>query len=293
MLIKKVLAEFNAFNADPELTPQVRWDRLRHQFREDMKTFADLPIKYALGDSHGILLKNSKSRAQLLEALDDDEASLRSSAMSVSNLLLSRQLQLTSLAMGNMGEDEARAMIGDFVQRIEAPKNVVMSHSVDDKVHRTTPVVNIKNPVEVRKLNPRLGDENDVAIVSILAGPATVESRVTLGLISSILKTAAYDELRTQETLGYIADGGETTISNVQALSAMVQGSSKDADEMAASIHYVFSVVMPKRFRDMTDAQFKDIKASLRHEIVQPPVTDTSEFSHLPAPLTKVESASS
>jgi secreted Zn-dependent insulinase-like peptidase len=279
-LTTKVLSEFNAFNKDSSLTPQVRWDRLKHQYGEDLKTFENLPIQYAISDCRAVITKGAKSRAQLLEALENDETSLKSSAASASNLLLSRQLQLTSLAMGNMGEDEARTMIGDVVKGMESPKNVVMSQSSDAQVERITPIVNIQNPVEVRKLNPRLGDENDVAVVSILAGPATVENRVTLGLINGILQTAAFSDLRTQETLGYIAEGGQSRVSNVQGLIVLVQGSTKDADEMAASIHYVFSVVMPKRLQEMTDAQFNDIKASLRHEIATPPVTDESEFKH-------------
>lgn len=283
-LITKVLAEFNAFNKDPSLTPQVRWDRHLHQLREDLNTYSGLPITYAVADRNLLLTKGPHSRAEMLTALDKSEVTLKSVATCVSELLLSRQLHLTALAMGNMAEDEARTMIGDFLHNIESPSHVSMA-SEGGQVERLSPIVNIKKPVEVRKLNPRLGDKNDVAIVSVIVGVSTVESRVSLRLLGQILGTVAYNELRTNQQLGYIANGGEVQLSNVQLLSCAVEGDRLDADAMEASIHYVLTDLMPRRLKDLTDKEFTSYKHSLRQELLQPPLTVGDEFGHFTGPV--------
>jgi len=229
-LITQVLSEFNNFNSNSTLTPKVRFDRQLHQYREALETYSQLPISYAIGDRDVLLTKGSKSRAEYLEVLDKNLATLENSVTSVSDHLLSRQLQLTTLAMGNLGQDEAQDMIGEVVASIQSPENVEMAQSSDAKVERITPIVNLKNPVEVRKANPRHGDKNDVAVVSIISGLTTVENRVLLALISQIFSQVAFNELRTNQQLGYIANGGLVTLSNVQMLSAIVQGDRRDAD---------------------------------------------------------------
>ena len=70
----------------------------------------------------------------------------------------------------------------------------------------------------MRKLNPRPNDPNDVALVSLLYGVSDVPSRVILGVASSLLGTAAFDNLRTQQQLGYMVGGAVAPLSNVLLL---------------------------------------------------------------------------
>merc|ERR1719343_931987 len=105
---------------------------------------------------------------------------LESVTRAAEELMLSRKLQLTSLAMGNLPQSKERRS--------------KMTTSSDAKVELITPVVNPGQPIELRTKNPRDGDPNDVAVVALLGEVKTVESRVLLGLVGKILGTEAYNE---------------------------------------------------------------------------------------------------
>ena len=134
-----------------------------HQLREDLSTYSSMPISYAVGDRNLLLTKGPHSRAELLEALNSKEITRESAVTSVSRHVLSRQLQLTALAMGNMAEEDARQMMGDFMVHLQPSDadNVTMADA-DAEVQRVSPIVKINGPIEVRKLNPVHGDRNDV-----------------------------------------------------------------------------------------------------------------------------------
>ena len=97
-------------------------------------------------------------------------------------------------------------------------------------MEHVVPVVKLKNPVELRMQNPDKTDTNFVTVVSLIAGMATVESRVELGIMGELLDSVAFSELRTQMQLGYVVSAGVGLISNIQYVSCVVQGDVKDAD---------------------------------------------------------------
>jgi len=285
-LITKVVSEFNAFNRDPSLTPMVRWKRVMGQLHEDLTSYTDLPMNYAIKDRNLLLTSGEHHRTELLEELKKNIATLADASSSVSDTLLSRPLRLTALAMGNMGKDKASTMIGDFLHSIEYPAGASQAQ-IDDgaDVVRTKPILDLKRPVEVRKLNPRQGDKNDVAVVSVVAGVSTVESRVLLGLLSSLYRPLAYNELRTEQQIGYIVSASVVLLSNVHLMSCVVQGNRIGADAMEAAIHRVNMDLMPKRLEAMSDEEFQAFKQSFRQELLQPPVTMKEEFKHFKGPI--------
>jgi len=93
-------------------------------------------------------------------------------------------------------------------------------------------VIEPKTPIEVRKLNPRVGDPNHVTIVSILYGVPSIEESVMFNIIGKVLSPAAYEELRTNQQLGYVVQGELGMISNVLHAMVMVQGTTKLPDEI-------------------------------------------------------------
>lgn len=278
-LITSVVKEFNQFNDKPSLTPDMRWNKARHALREDLITYADLPLNYAVSDRNLLLTKGARSREELLHELDKNEVTKESASRSVQKLLLSRQLKLTSLAMGNMAEDDAGSIIGDFLHSIDYPKRVERAPP-DAEVERVSPIVSLPGPVEVRRRNPKNGDADDVVVVSVVHGVSTVESRVTLGLLSQLFRPLAYNELRTNQQLGYIVSAGVVLLSNVQLMSCVVQGSKLDADHMEAAVHYVLTELMPKRLKELTKEEFNAYKSSFRQDLLQPPLTMDGEFDH-------------
>merc|ERR1719265_367369 len=94
------------------------------------------------------------------------------------------------------------------------------------------PVINPGHRVELRKLNPRAGDPNHVTTVTILYGVPDIAESVTYGILSQLLQPAAYDELRTNQQLGYVVQADISASSNVLTVSVVVQGATKLPDEV-------------------------------------------------------------
>jgi hypothetical protein len=155
----------------------------------------------------------------------------------------------------------------------------------EGKVEWVTPILNLSSPVEVRRLNPRPGDPNDAVSVSILAGVTTIESRVILGLLGQILRTVAYDELRTVRQLGYVVSGGASGVSNVQLVSAVVQGKAMRADDVEAAIELVLTKLMPKHLAELEESKLENYKDSFRQDLLQPPISASQEFPHFWGPV--------
>mmetsp|Transcript_46729 Transcript_46729/g.82375 ORF Transcript_46729/g.82375 Transcript_46729/m.82375 type:complete len:1167 (-) Transcript_46729:146-3646(-) len=283
LLIEKVLGEFNAFNGNASIMPS-RYQRITQELREELATFSEMPIQYAIQDRNLLITKGPHSRAESLKALD--KASLESVSSAVGEVLLSRPLQLTALAMGNMAENEATETIVNFVGQVRRPGGVQLS-STGGEVERVTRVVDLADPVEVRRQNPRVGDPNDAVVVSMMSGVSSVGRRVRLAILGQILSPVAYNELRTRRQLGYVVSAGTAQVSNVQYVSCVVQGNALGADDMEVAIEHVLHTLMPQRLQNMTEKEFNSYKESFRQELLQPPVRFQDEMSHYWGPVSQ------
>jgi len=281
-LVGKVLEEFNSFNANASITEPSRFERVVNLFRQSLTTYNDMPISYAVEARSLLLSRGEYSRNETLAVLGS--ADLASSARSVGELLLSRPLQLTALAMGNFAEEDARWVVDEMSRGIEIPDWIKPSTG-KGKVEEVMPVISPKDPVELRLRNPRLGDPNDVAIVTIMYGVSTVESRVALGLIGMLLHPLAYEELRTVRQLGYVVSAEASRISNVQYISASVQGTKLRADDQEAAIELLFNDLMPKRLANLSDEELASIRDAFREELLQPPESFGEEVAHFRGPV--------
>lgn len=114
-----------------------------------------------------------------------------------------------------------------------------------------------------------------------------MESRVLLGLLASIFQPMAYNYLRTDLQLGYVASASVSSLSNVQMMNCIVQGKEQDADAMEAAIHHLTLDMMPKRLLDMSDTEFNDYKDAFREEIQQPPMKPGDEFAKFSLPVNR------
>jgi len=112
-----------------------------------------------------------------------------------------------------------------------------------------------------------------------------VERRVLLGLLGSIFRPMAYNYLRTDLQLGYVATAGVGLISNVELISCHVQGHKQDADAMEAAIHHLSLDMMPKRLLDMPDSEFNAFKDAFRRHLQQPPMKPNDEFNRFKGPV--------
>merc|ERR1719375_2778528 len=142
-----------------------------------------------------------------------------------------------------------------------------------------TPVLHPKVPLELRKLNPRTGDPNHVTVVSVLAGVPDVIDSVIWSIIGQVIGPVAYDELRTRKQVGYVVSGGVGKMSNVLALSVVVQGKEMMPDETEAAIDMVLTKLMPERLASMTDEQFESYKEATSKAFLKPPLGFSDEIN--------------
>jgi len=285
-LVRTVLKEFNEFNRNFTLTPPSRFHRIHQEFHQELNSYTDMPVSYAVHDA-GLLLKRGRhSRKELLSVLGS--VTLESAVKSAGELLFSRPLQLTGLAMGNMREEEARSFLDNISHGIEIPEWMPTDSGDGDaegEVEHIKPVSRLAKPVEVRMKNPRDGDENDVAVVSIVAETLTVESRVVFYLLGQILGNLAYSELRTKRQLGYVVQAGTSQVSNVHTITCLVQGTVLGADDAEAAIEGVLTQLMPEKLSNTTEEDFSSYVSSLTQDLLQPPISPSDEVAQFLGPI--------
>lgn len=284
---EKLLEVFNSVSTDSDAATRKRYSKILQQFKSNLATFSEIPATYAVSDRNLVLTRGGFSRDESLKALEN--LTEMGTVRAAGNLLLVKPLKLLALAMGNLGQDEAHQALAGLSSGLVVPqwasKDQVLSVDGSMHVDRVLPVVDPSAPVEIRKQNPRPGDPNSVAIVTLLYGVGTVEGRVLLSILGQLLQSAAFDELRTKRQLGYVVSGGASQISNVLYVSTVVQGTKLGADDLEAAIESVFGSNMPELLKAMTPLEFKSQLKSFREELLQPPLGPSDELSHFWEPL--------
>jgi len=282
-LIDKVVLEFNKFNANGTARLDSQFNRSVEELREDLLSYSKMPVVYAISDKKVLLSGGQYSDQEELAVLEQLQP--RSVQEAVIELLLSRPLAIDALVMGNVGTEQAEAAVAQLSTGILLPgwaKDAAHNQrsSKKQQIRKFDEIVAPARPVEVRSKNPRAGDPNDVVFVAILQGVATVESRAIGSMLSGILKTKLYTQLRTEEQLGYVVTGGSGVMSNVQYTAAIVQGSVRSADEMELAVESVLLKSFPEHLKAMTEEDFQHQKAMLMQQLLQPAASDAEETKH-------------
>jgi len=278
-LIEEVLAVFNKFNLDRSLAKASRFNHSVEELRDELSAHSDMPFKYAVHDRALLLTQGAHSFEEVLAVLD--QVSVESMATSLAELVLSRPLELSALAIGNMDQHKAREAANNISAGILLPEWVVtMELKPNTFVERVTPVTRPSKPVEVRARNPRKGDPNDVALVTIIDDVATIESRATYGILGKMLKAQVYNELRTQQQLGYVVSAGAVVLENVHYVAAIVQGTVLGADDLEAAIEAEFLGSFPKYLEALTEQEFQLHRSAFLAELLQPASAAKDEMAH-------------
>jgi len=249
-----------------------RFNRIVTELKDSLADYSGMPVSYAMKDQRLLLSKGGHSNEEILAGLDNITVQ---DVLPVVKDLKTKDFQLTTLVMGNIAEEEVHQLQADFEKTVPVSTNVAM-----EKVQTVDPVINPGRRVDVRKFNPRAGDPNHVTTVTIQVGIPDIADSVTFGMLSQVLKPAAYDELRTNQQLGYVVQGGISMNSNVMQVSVMVQGTQKLPDEIEPQIEMVLTNIMKKKLNDMTDEEFNSYKASYAKQILEPPLGFSDEISH-------------
>jgi len=253
------------------------FEQVKTSMEQALDTYAGMPFTYALTERNLILTHGAYSREEELEAIRG--VTFRSTSSAADDLLFSRPLLATSLAMGNIAPSKALQTTKLIVKSARAD-TASPSSLTPGNVHYVSPVLNITHPVELRRHNPKRGDPNFVTVVSLLHGIATINDRVKLQILGDIMQPVAYQYLRTNLQLGYVVNAGVGVISNIYYLSIVVQGFVKPADEVEGDIEYVFTKQIPDKLKNMSDSEFQTFVSSYQNSLLSMPKGASQEFSH-------------
>jgi len=174
-----------------------------------------------------------------------------------------KDLNLQVLYHGNVTEADGLAMLDILTRYLE-----VTPEEVDPPfgtVVKLAPGEHVVQEIDV--------EHEDSAIVIYMQGPDdSLETRATLSLLGSILRTPFFDVLRTQEQLGYMVNAGTMPILKTSGLVLTIESPVADPLLLESRIN-VFLRDYAEELAAMPESMFADIQAGLLNNLRQEPQT--------------------
>jgi insulysin len=242
---------------------------------------SSLPVQQAMEDVRILMNPDAFSRKELAQALESGSDITWQDVRNTLQNLRSKSFFSTGIVLGNIEQGEAKNLLSLL-------SGANLGNLTDgSQVEKIPPLVQPKGTVELRKLNPREGDENHVTIVNLFAGveSADIPKRVLLGIVGSVLSNVAYSELRTKKMLGYSCGGGISETSTMLRAMCYVQGTVKAPDTVEADCEDVFAVKVPQEIKNMDANTFKAHKEAYKSTLLSGPLSAPLELAHFENPI--------
>ncbi|UTW46556.1 insulinase family protein [bacterium SCSIO 12696] len=165
--------------------------------------------------------------------------------------------QLQMLVSGNIDESEAR----QFAERIRTRLGLEVS---DKEPVRGSRVVRLEPNHQSRDIYTSELDHSDAAVLRYYQGRnSSREERIYLNLISQIAHQAYFNDLRTEQQLGYIVSARYKRADRMPGLAFLVQSPSADANQVEAATDQ-FLLDFEQQLAEMSEAELAPlIQASI------------------------------
>ncbi len=245
-LLKKMAEALTQFKIDPQRFNDVKSDLVRLWRNDDKK----IPYEQVIDDINHVLYKVHWTDAELADSLENKTPlQLRTFV----NIMLERGVSIEGLMHGNYQKEEAFKLAEVMDQALLKGKKIPTIAPVDVAVLDGSKTL----------LRPLPVDHADSAVIWYLQGDdQSATSRAQLSLVSQILKTSYYQELRTEKQLGYIVFNGGMPLLDVPGIVFVVQSPNTLPDALVGHIHdYMQRQVAV--IKSMGEKQFKQHKESL------------------------------
>jgi insulysin len=169
-------------------------------------------------------------------------------------------LRLDALYHGNVTQDDAYAML-DVLTRYLPP-------DPQGQLPGYGKVLNL--PISERVVLEHAIDHEDSALVLYLQGEDdTLHTRALVQLLGTMLGNPFYDQLRTQQQLGYIVNAGALPILDTNGLVMYIESPGTDPLAIEAAIDS-FLLDWEAQLAQMDNARFASIKAGLLTSLREP-----------------------
>jgi len=138
-----------------------------------------------------------------------------------------------ALIQGNMSEKEALS----FVDNIDKVLGFKILSVTDYPVQLVAlPLPTEKYPTKLKISEPNASNKNSASKVTIQCMKRNVKSHVLIEVLSAILETPFYEDLRTKRQLGYIVSSGTKAVEETRTLSLVIQSSVAPAEKLTNEI---------------------------------------------------------
>jgi len=170
-------------------------------------------------------------------------------------------LRIDALYHGNVTAADAEVMLDTVLAFLQT--------SADAPRPGFGTVVNL--PENTRIVQEQAIAHDDSAIVLYLQGEdESLQTRATISLLASILRTPFYEQLRTEEQLGYIVSAGTLPILDTSGLVLYIESPVADPLVLEQRID-AFLAAYTETLATMDAATFNDFKAGMLTSMRQPP----------------------
>lgn len=257
--------------------------RLRRELKMELEDQSEAILSVAVRERNVLLMPETFARHELLSALVEGAAETTQEALDVLEARRLGNLSMTGLVMGSCSLQLAEELQDKMLTQlgVGGGKVDLIDANSSERVDR---VVRYSHPVELRGRNPR-NDSSHAMLMTIMVGPSSIKKRVLLGLISEVLNEVAFKVLRTELQLGYVAGGSVSAISNILTVSCFVQSEVALPDVAEEQCEKVLAIHVVDALEKLSEAEFANIKESLRLQLLQPPLSLGEETEHFWAPI--------
>ncbi|UTW14066.1 insulinase family protein [Marinobacterium rhizophilum] len=239
---------------NPDLDPD-RFALVRRQYAQELANERnDTPYNQTTGELYSLLLPQWSSE-QKLAALES--VSLAQLQRFVPRLLA--QTRLRVLSHGNRGADEALTLAQRVNQVLRASAQVAEPANID--VVQLSPDDALVQTLEL--------EHQDSAVTLYLQGQDTaLGTRAAYMLLGEMLSSPFYNELRTEQQLGYIVFASAMPLLNVPGLALVVQSPVADPLMLEQKMQAFLQEITPL-FSQLDTAGLEEVKASTLSRLLQ------------------------
>jgi len=246
ILLKRIVQAMTDFQNKIELS---LFDRMKDKVSKQYANFQFAqPYQHAF---YAVDLCLESSKWSIEDKMTELESITMSDVIDFARLVMTR-FHLETLVHGNVSNDEAKyisdIILDEFKPLPPLPTTIPQMHVTqltdgEDYVHRFE--------------EPNENNTNSSILSYYQAGPMELNANAILALLHHVLKEPAFNELRTNEQLGYIVHTGiKTNGDNVKGIIFLIQSDSFDPIHMDGRIE-AFIERLREKIETMPDDKFK------------------------------------
>ncbi len=251
LVLDRVVKTLGGLRVDPE-----RFSILKERALRSLRNAQhDRPFTQTLSEVSHLLLEPSWSEEQRADALEPVE--LAELEAFIPQLL--QRLSIVALSHGNLLGEEALELAGLVTRGLLDP--AVATPVPNARVVKLSPGARFVRELEI--------EHDDSAITAYFQGSdKSYAQRAEFGLLTQILASPFYADLRTEKQLGYIVFATSATLLEVPGISFVVQSPVADPGSLE---HHTDAFIerYASKLAEMSDAEFEANKSGLLTRILE------------------------